>query len=144
MALPLRFMRIKLRASPAWCDRSGTIVTHRLDRKSLRSTLQPVLHRVCVHQACLLELKSTAREDSEIRNALDVVSCGQLRVFLRIDFEHYGPTCEISSDLGNMRRRHPAWAAPGCPKIDKDRDFAVANNFVKLRGADLDGFSHRG
>jgi hypothetical protein len=47
-------------------------------------------------------------------------------------------------DLGNMRRRHPARATPRRPEIDEYGNFAVANNFVELLGADLYGLSHRG
>jgi hypothetical protein len=47
-------------------------------------------------------------------------------------------------DFGNVRRRHPAGTTPLRPKIDEDRNFAVANNLVELLGADLNGLSHRG
>jgi hypothetical protein len=91
-----------------------------------------------------LELKATAREYGEVRNTLNLVSRSKFREPLRVDLKHDGSACEVMRDLGNMRRRHPARATPLCPKIDEDRNFAVANNLVELFGADLNGLSHRG
>ena len=116
----------------------------RLPLPCLGGASQPTLHRARVHQTCLLELKSAVGEHREVRNALDVVSSRKLRVLLCVDLDHDSSPREISSDLSNMGRGHPAWATPRSPEIDEDRDFAFANNFVKLRGADLDGFSQRG
>jgi hypothetical protein len=63
---------------------------------------------------------------------------------LCIDFEHDRASREFARDLGNMGSRHPARAAPRGPEINQDWNFAVPDNFVELRGANRNGFGHRG
>lgn len=97
---------------------------------------EPTLHGAGVDEAGLLELQIAAREDGEIRNALDVVAGGEFGELLGVDLEDDGLACEVVGDLGHMRCGHAAGAAPGCPEIDEDGDFAVADDLVELRGAD--------
>jgi hypothetical protein len=91
----------------------------------------------------LLEVKFSAGEYCEVWNALHVVSRSKLRELFRVDFEHHSASCQVSRDFRDMRRCHAAWPAPGSPKVDKDRDFAVANDLVEVLGADLKGLGNR-
>jgi hypothetical protein len=91
----------------------------------------------------LLEVKATASEYGEVRNSLDVVSRGKFREPFRVDLKHNGSAREVSRDLCNMRRRHPARAAPGSPEINEHGNFAVANNLVEFLGAHFDGLCDR-
>jgi len=110
---------------------------------ALRSALQPALHRVGIHQPGLLELELAAGEYGEIGNPLHVVACGELGRLLGIDLEHNGSTGEFARNLRDVRSGHAAWTAPRCPEIDEHRNFAVANDFVELDGADPEGLSQR-
>jgi hypothetical protein len=80
-------------------------------------TCKPTLHRDCVNQACLLELKLTSREHREIRNAADVVLGGKPRVTFRVHLHHDCAPGHISCGLCHVRRCHPAWSAPGSPEV---------------------------
>jgi hypothetical protein len=104
---------------------------------------KPTFHRIGVHQTGLLELKATASEYGEVRNSLDVVSRGKFREAFRVDLKHDGSAREVQCDLCNMRRRHPARAAPGRPEINEHGNFAVANNFVEFLGSHFHGLCHR-
>jgi hypothetical protein len=104
---------------------------------------EPGLHGVRVHQTGLLELEAAAREYGEVRNASDVVPGCQIREPLGVDLQHDDSASEVSRDLRHVRRGHPAGATPRRPEIDEDWNFAVANNFVEVLGADLKGLSHR-
>ena len=114
------------------CSRLETSVC-----RILHCACEPTLHRIRVHQTGLLELKATASEYGEVRNSPDVVSRGKFREPFRVDFQHYGSACEVSRDLGNMRRCRPARAAPSRPEINEHRNFAVADYFVELLGTHL-------
>jgi hypothetical protein len=87
----------------------------------------------------LLELKAATHEDGEVGNALDVIPRGKLRVLFGVDFEDDSLTGEVARDLGDVGRGRTAGAAPGRPKINEDGNFAVADDFVELVGADCDG-----
>jgi hypothetical protein len=104
---------------------------------------KPTFHRIGVHQAGLLELKATASEYGEVWNSPDVVSRGKFREPFRVDLKHHGSAREVPRDLCNMRRRHPARAAPGRPEINEHGNFAVANNFVEFLGSHFHGLCHR-
>src|SRR5580765_4438570 len=104
---------------------------------------EPAFHRVGVDQAGLLELKVAAGEYREVRYPADVVPGCQFGELLSIDLQHDGPPGEVTGDLGHVRRGHAARTTPCRPEIHEDWDFAVANNFVELRGAHLRGFGHR-
>jgi hypothetical protein len=82
----------------------------------------------------LLELKATASEYGEVRNSLDLVPCGKLRVLFRVDLEHDAAAREISRGLCDMRRSHPAGAAPGRPEINEHRNLAFVNDLIELLG----------
>ena len=91
----------------------------------------------------MLELKATASEYGEVRNSLDVISRGQFREPFGVDLKHHGMAREVQRDLCNMRRCHPARAAPGRPEINEHGNFAVANNFVEFLGAHFKGLRYR-
>jgi hypothetical protein len=93
---------------------------------------EPTLHRIRVHQTCLLEMKATAVEYGEVWDSLNVVPRCKFREPFRVDLQHDGAARELSRDLCDMRRRHPAGAAPGRPEINQHGDFAVANNLVEF------------
>ena len=109
---------------------------------ALSCPLQPTLHRVRVHKTRLLELKATARKYGEVRNPTDFVGSGKFREPFRVDLQHDRAASEISRDLCDMRRRHPAGAAPGRPEINEHRNFAVANNLIEFLGIHLYGLCH--
>jgi len=104
---------------------------------------KPTFHRIGVHQTGLLEPKATASEYGEVRNSLDVVSRGKFREPFCVDLELHGSAREVPRDFGNMRRCHPARAAPGRPEINEHGNSAVANNFVEFLGAHFHGLCHR-
>ena len=88
-------------------------------------------------------MKATASEYGEVRNSSNVVPRGKFRKPFRVDLKHDSSSREISRDLCNMRRRHPARAAPGRPEINEHGNFAVANNFVEFLGTHFHGLCHR-
>src|ERR1700730_13720874 len=104
---------------------------------------EPALHRVRVHHTGLLELQVAAGEYGKVRNALDVVACGKFREALGVDLDDDRASCEVARDWCHMRRRHAARATPRRPEIDEHRNFAFANDFVELRGIDLEWVSDR-
>ena len=91
----------------------------------------------------MLKVKATASEYGEVRDSLDVVPRSKFREPFRVYLQHDRAASEISRDLCDMRRRHPAGAAPGRPEINEHRNFAVANNFIEFLGIHLYGLCHR-
>jgi hypothetical protein len=106
---------------------------------TLGCPFKPTLHRIRVDQTCLLELKATATEHSEIRDSLDFEPGSKFREPLRVDLQYDGAAREIASDLCDMRRRHPAGAAPVCPEINEHRNLAFANDLIEFCGIHLYG-----
>ena len=100
---------------------------------------EPGFHGVGVDQAGLLEGEVAAAEHCEVRDALDLIACGEFGVLLRVDFEDDGAAGEIAGGLRNVGGGHTAGSAPGGPEIDEDGDAGFADDFVELGGADGDG-----
>ena len=141
-----RFLHSAIACAPAPVGMTTLGSTSKLEKHfggKLGGACEPTLHGVRVHQTGLLELEAAAREYGEVRNASDVVSGCQFRVLLGVDLQHDGSASEVSRDLRNVGRRHPAGATPRRPEIDQDRNFAGTNNIVEVLGADLKGLSHR-
>ncbi len=111
--------------------------------RPLHSVFHPALHHARVHQPCLLEVKAPVGEHREVRNPSHVITCREFRRSLRVDLQHHRPSCQVSRDLCNMRRRRPARSTPRRPEIHEYRYLALSNNLVKLCRVHLDWLSRR-
>lgn len=64
---------------------------------------EPAFHCVCVHKACLLEMKLSAAKYGEVGNALHVETCGKFGMFLCVYLQHHGVAGILTGNLRNMR-----------------------------------------
>jgi len=66
----------------------------------------------------------SALDNDKRRDAHDVERGGKRGLFVDIDFADF----DVLSLFGNLvddRGDHPARAAPGCPEVEQNRDFAL-------------------
>jgi hypothetical protein len=91
----------------------------------------------------LLQNRSARLEDYEVGDALNLVAGCEFRIPFGIDFHHDSVTCHIGGSARDLRRRDPAWTAPGGPKVHKDWNPGVLHNFRKLFRSHIQRFIRR-
>lgn len=83
------------------------------------------------HRSGLFGALLTAREDEEVRDALDPVATRQAGIRLRVDFQDQGATSESSRGLFDLRRDHATRTTPGGPKVDEHGNAALPQDLIE-------------
>jgi hypothetical protein len=82
-------------------------------------------------------------ENGEVGYTAYGVPCGQLLVFVRVDFKDDGVACHFLSRTCDLGCSGATGAAPVGPEVDKNRNAGALDDLVEERGVDLQGFIER-
>src|SRR6516164_637489 len=96
-----------------------------------------------VDHARLLLHQPPSGKDSKVGNSTHLVASGQLRIALRIDLQHNGPSCHVYSGTLHFGSCHAARPAPGRPEVDQHGNAGLANDFVELLRIDFQRLVYR-
>jgi len=101
---------------------------------------EPLFHLVMTCYAGLLHYHPATIEDYEVGDAANVVTCGELRIFFRVNFYHYGFAGHIGGGPRDFGSSGAARAAPIGPEIYEYGNGCVLNDFIELHIVDRERF----
>jgi len=95
---------------------------------------EPGFHLIVTYESSLLTDQLSIAEDKKIRNAAHVITGGELRVFIGVNFEDDGLSGEISGGTGHFGRSHAAGTTPVRPEINQNGDAGVLEDVIEELG----------
>jgi hypothetical protein len=82
-------------------------------------------------------------EDGEVRYTAHGVPCGQVLIFVGIDFKDDCLTCHVLCGAGNLRCSGATGTTPVGPEVNEYRNAGALDDLVEERGVNLQGFIER-
>ena len=83
------------------------------------------------NQAGLLHHQAATKEDGEVGYAANLEARSKLRIFFRIDFQHYSLARHVSSGSCDFRSSSATRRTPLRPKVHEYRNGCILNDFIE-------------